>query len=106
MCHSPAHRPAGWIELDLVHVAPAPILARLERPDDRVTGLPKMRGRVLVLGTVAAAYMPARHAEPQVHPPLADPKAILTTVRASRDFVDLIEMFAGSHNDDQPTTQG
>jgi hypothetical protein len=49
--------------------------------------------------------MPAGHAEPQVHPPVADLKAILTTVRARRDFVDLIEMFAGSHNNDQPTTQ-
>jgi len=39
-----------------------------------------------------------------VHPAVADPKAILTTVSARRDFVDLIEMFAGSHGEDQPTT--
>jgi hypothetical protein len=63
-----------------------------------------MRGRVLVLGVVAAAHMPAGHAEPQVHPAVADPKAILTTVCARRNFVDLIEVFAGSHNNDQPTT--
>jgi len=103
--HPAAHRPAGWIELDLVHVAPTPILARLERPDDRVSGLTKMCGRVLVLGAVAAAHMPAGHAEAQVHPLVADLKAILTTVPASRDFVDLIEMFAGSHSKEQPTTK-
>ena len=99
MRHPAAHRPASGIELDLVHVAPTPILARLERPHDRVPGLTKMRGRVLVWGAVAAAHMPAGHAEPQVHPACADPEAILTPVRASRDFVDLIEMFASSHTE-------
>jgi len=49
--------------------------------------------------------MPAGHAEAQVHPLVADLKAILTTVPASRDFVDLIEMFAGSHSKEQPTTK-
>jgi hypothetical protein len=63
-----------------------------------------MGGGVLVLGAVAAAHMPAGHAQPQVHPAVADPKAILTTVGARRDFMDLIEMFAGSHSEDQPTT--
>jgi hypothetical protein len=57
-----------------------------------------MCGRVLVLGAVAAAHVPAAHAEPQVNPLVADPEAILTPVRASRDFVDLIEMFASSHS--------
>jgi len=48
--------------------------------------------------------MSAGHAEPQVHPAVADPEAVLTAVCARSDFVDLIEMFAGSHNDDQRTT--
>jgi hypothetical protein len=37
------------VEEDHVHVAPAPILAGLERFDDRVAGNVKVLGRVFVL---------------------------------------------------------
>src|SRR5437660_1456251 len=94
MCDGAADGPTPRIERHVVHVAPRPILSGLERPHDRVTGPAEVRGGVLVLRVVAAADVPARHAEPQVDPRIADPQAILTTVRAGRDFANLVPMRA------------
>src|SRR6266851_1885762 len=99
-----AHGPAGRVELDLVGIAPAPVLARLERPDDRMSGLVEMRGGVFVRGAVAAADMTTLHAEPKVHPRAAHAQAVLASVGAGRDLTDLVEMRANVHRI-QPTTQ-
>src|SRR6266851_8184027 len=99
-----AHRPAGGLELDLVGVAPTPVFARLESPDDRMSGLVEMRGGVLVRRAVAAADMTTLHAEPKVHPRAAHAQAVLAAVGAGRDLVDLVEMRANVHRI-QRTTQ-
>ena len=52
----------------------------------------KMFGRVLIWRGIAAADMATRHAEAQVHPGAADAQTIFTSVRAGRDFFDLIEV--------------
>ena len=58
----------GDLERDLVHVAPVPVLARLERADDRVAALGRVGARVAVRRAVAAADLSALAAEAQVHP--------------------------------------
>lgn len=92
-----ADRPARGVELDLVGVTPAPALAGLERPDDRMPGLAEMGGGVLVRRAVAAADMTAGHAEAKMHPRSAHTKAVLAAVVAGRDLVDLVEMCADVH---------
>ena len=44
---------------DFVDVTPIPILAGLKGSDDRMAGLVKMFGRVLVLGRIAATHVTA-----------------------------------------------
>jgi hypothetical protein len=85
-----ADGPIGWIELALFDIAPAPVLARLERFHYRVTGEPEVSSGVVVLRAVAATHVPANHAETQVHPRLPDPKAVFAPIGAGRDLADLI----------------
>jgi hypothetical protein len=85
---------SGEFEHDLVHVAPAPVLTRFERADDRVArGVEVLRG-VLVLRGVTAAHVPAGQAEPQVDPPVSHRQALLAAVRAGCNVFDLIKMRA------------
>jgi len=102
--HAPADRPTGRIEVDLVFVAPAPVLAGFERPDDRMASVAEMGGGVLVLGIIAAAHVAAGHAEPQMDPAASGPQTVLATVRAGGDLPDLIEVAAPGHHINQPTT--
>src|SRR5204862_238563 len=60
-----------------MRVAPHPVFAGLERPDDRVIRGRVVRGRVAVLRVVAAADMTAVHAQPQVHPGVAHGETLL-----------------------------
>jgi hypothetical protein len=90
--------PARGIQLDLIGIAPAPALAWLERPDDRVPNLVEMGGGVLVGGAVAASDVTANHAEAEVHPRAAHPQAVLATVGACFDFMDLVEVAANFHH--------
>src|ERR1700704_1453691 len=99
-----AHRPIAGIERHLIGVAPAPLLARLEGFDDRVTGQPEMSTGVLVRGVIAAPHMPAGHAEAQVHPPRPDPQTLLAAVGAGGDHPDLIKVAAGRDHRTQRTS--
>ena len=56
---------------DLVLEAPAPVLAGLERADDRVARRARVSGGVLVRRVVAAADVTAAEADPQVQPDAA-----------------------------------
>src|SRR4029077_2890395 len=94
-------RPASRIEVDLVPVAPAPVLARLKRSHDRVVGAMEMGGRVSVWRVVAAAHVAAAHAQPEVHPTASHLEAVLAAVGAGGDFLDLVEMLASGHWQDQ-----
>ena len=51
-----------------------------------------MLRRVLILGRVAAADMPADHALPQVNPAIARFQAFFAARAARRHFANLIEM--------------
>ncbi len=63
---------------DLVDVAPAPVLAGLGRPDQRMARLLEVSVRVPMGRVVAAPDLPAAEAHPQVHPPASDLQALLT----------------------------
>src|SRR6185295_5813383 len=65
------------LHADLVHIAPAPALARLERGDDRVLGRVEVLRGVLVLRVVAAADVAAGAAKAQVQPAIAHLQAFL-----------------------------
>ena len=81
------------LNLDLVHVTPAPIFARLERLDDGVLGAVKMFGGVTVGRAVATSDVAAREAEAQVDPSSADLQAIFTALGGRDDLLDLFQMF-------------
>jgi len=51
---------------------------------------------VLILGRIAAAYLPAGQTQTQVNPGVADLQALLASVFVGVFDFDLIEMFAGS----------
>ncbi len=86
-------------EHELVHVAPAPVLARLGRADDRMPARGVMGGGVAPRRVVAAADVAAGLAHAQVDPARALGQALL----AARDGVgelealDRVEMRAGGH---------
>src|ERR1700682_1366413 len=99
-----AHRPFAGVEHHLVDVAPAPVLARLKRSDDRVAGATEVSGSVLVRRAVAAAHMAAGHAESKMNPDGADLQAVFTTVGVGGDGADLIEMGTrGNHSVERTT---
>src|SRR5438105_7132918 len=85
------------VEKRLVDEAPAPRLARLERPKDRMMRLAKMCARVLVLRIVATADVPAAQAQAQMNPVVAIAQALLAAVGARRHGTNLVEMRATVH---------
>src|SRR3954451_11108553 len=80
----------------LVDVAPRPVLARLERADDRVLLGARVRGRVTVGRAVAAADVAALEADPQVDPLAAAGEAVLASVDGLGQLEDfhVVEMGA------------
>src|SRR6266480_6907858 len=81
---SPSALRSSELHLDLVDVAPAPALPRLERGDDRMPGLLEMLGGVLVLRVVAASDVPARPAQAKMHPGVSRGEAFLAAVGVRR----------------------
>src|SRR5699024_10687834 len=78
-------RGARYAEHQSVRIAPPPVLPGLERPHQRmVRMLVEVPGRVLVRGAVAAADVPADHADAQVHPGPAGGQTVLAAVRRRR----------------------
>ena len=53
----------GEVEFEIVDEAPAPVFAGFEGAHDGVLGAVEMLGGVLILGRVAAANVPAFHAQ-------------------------------------------
>jgi len=97
------HGPLACVEVDLIDIAPAPVLARLKRSDDRVTGAPEMSGGVLVRRAVAAAHVAANHAESEVNPRSATPQAVVAAVGARGDGADLVEVGASRNHSTERT---
>src|SRR5439155_24138604 len=76
-----------------IHVAPAPVLARLEAADDRMLGGVEVLRGMPPRRIVAAADMSAGHAKPEVNPVSARREAFFAAGRgASGHAVNLIEM--------------
>jgi hypothetical protein len=76
----------------LVHVAPAPVLSRLEGLDDRVLGLEEVPARVPIRRGVAAAHVAAREAQAQMQPRVAAAEAVFTAFGTRNDSADRAQM--------------
>src|SRR5712671_4840237 len=83
------------IEVQFVSVAPAPVLARLKRLDDRVFGVAVVRARVPVLGRVAAADMSAGKTQTQMNPAVSHFETLFAALSAGGNFVNFTEVCAG-----------
>jgi hypothetical protein len=74
----PESNVSSRIKHHFVHVAPAPIFARLKRRNYGVLGRMKMSGGVFVLGTVTTTHVAALQAQAQMDPAIAGFKTIFT----------------------------
>src|SRR5262245_5116476 len=83
------------LERQLVHVAPPPVLARLERADQRVVRLVEVGGGVAVGRAVAAADVATGLAHPQVDPATAHAQAVLASLGGRRHGLDFGQVGAG-----------
>ncbi len=68
------------LDLHLIHVAVAPVFVGFEGPYDRVSRVVEVLGRVLILRFIAATYVPANQALPEMHPLVPRPEAFLTAL--------------------------
>jgi hypothetical protein len=85
----------GALDQHVVHVAPAPVLPRLEGLDYRVPGGVEVFGSVLIWRCVATAYVPAGETLSQMNPRSAHPQALLAALGGRRyGFSYLIRVFA------------
>src|SRR5579871_3476036 len=75
------------LQENLVHITPSPVFAGLERLHDRVLGVVEMLGGMLVLRTVAAAYMATFQAQAQVDPGVTHFKTLLASFAAGRHLL-------------------
>ena len=64
----------------LIEVAVAPVFSRLEGLDNRVSRVVEVCGCVLVLRFIAATYVPARQAFPEMYPLVPGPEAFLAAL--------------------------
>jgi hypothetical protein len=80
------------VDFHLVHITPAPVLARLDRPHDRVPGCMKMPGRMSMRRGVAAPYMPAGQAHSKMHPVAMNLQTLLAPSRQWLHLVNLIHV--------------
>src|SRR5437899_1970622 len=92
---SAGERPGRRLDEQILHVAEAPILARLEAAHHRMLRLVEMLRGVPVGGIVATADMTTLDAEAQMHPLVAARQTLLATVGClGLDVPDLREMLA------------
>ena len=85
---------AELLHEDTICITPHPILTRLERPNNRMSGSMVMPGGVPVLRRVAASDMAAAQADPEMHPGVTGREAFSAATRAGGDLLDRIEMCA------------
>jgi hypothetical protein len=85
----------GLSQKDFVYVTPSPVLARLERPDDRVLGLMKVFGGVLVLGRITTTHVAADETLPQVNPPIPHLEALFAAITTGMHFANFFYVGTG-----------
>jgi hypothetical protein len=78
------------IDLDVIYVAPAPLLTGLERAYQRMLSRVKMFGRVFVPRRVAATHVAADETQSQVNPSISRFQALLTTLRVRMNVLNFI----------------
>src|SRR5215207_1102971 len=79
----------GNQEREVIDVAPGPLLARLERADQRVTALVRVGGGMAVGRVVAAPDLSALEADPQMQPRVAHGQTLLTALDGLGQLLDL-----------------
>jgi hypothetical protein len=86
------------LEQQFVLVAPQPVLAALERLDQRMAGCLEMRVGMTIRRFVAAADVTADQADAQMDPRIAILEAFLAALRAGPHAPDLVQMCALSRH--------
>src|SRR5579871_4580010 len=76
----------------LIHVAPRPVLSRLERADHRMTVLVKMLRRVASRRGITTAHMPAGQAKAKMNPGRSGLQTFLAAAAAGSHIPNLIQM--------------
>jgi hypothetical protein len=79
---------------DFIHITPDPGLSRLDGAYQRMRGLMKVLGGVLVFRRVATACMSTNQAHAQVDPSVADLNAIFAYMLVRFSYFDLVKMRA------------
>src|SRR5918994_4463731 len=64
----------------VIYVAVAPVFSGLEGSDDRVSRAVEVFGCVLILRLVAATYVPANQAFPEMYPSVPGPETLLAAL--------------------------
>jgi hypothetical protein len=82
------------IQLYLIHITPAPLLSRLNRPHDRMLCRMKVLRRMFIRRRIATPNMPADHAHPQMDPAPTNLQAFLTPSCRRLYIPNLIQMSA------------
>jgi hypothetical protein len=80
------------IQLNFIDETPAPVLARLDGPHDRVLCHVEVFRGVLVLRVVTASHVSTDHAEPQMHPCVAHFHAFFAYMNLGLPNLDLIHV--------------
>jgi hypothetical protein len=80
---------------NFVHVAPLPTFAGFEGAHHGMFGLMKMLGSMRIFGRVAAAYMSADEALPQVDPSVACLQALPAAFATGGYFFNFVDVGAG-----------
>ena len=89
---------AVQVDLDLIHIAPAPTFWRIVALNDRMSGGMKVFPRVLAGGLIAAANVTALPADSQMHPWTAGFKTLLAAARAGLHLHNAVDVSTlGAH---------
>lgn len=86
--------PLRLFEVDLVDVTPFPRFTGLEGLHDRVAGLMKMFGGMLVLRRIAAAHVTTLKADSQMYLGVARLQGLFAAFRGGLHVTNLAHMFA------------
>jgi hypothetical protein len=87
--------PEHIVNLDPIDVTPTPVRARLGGLHDGVAGRVEVFRRMLVLGRVATADVPARQTQPELYPLVAASQALFATLGVGHNRPDLLDVRTG-----------
>jgi hypothetical protein len=84
------------IHLDcyFVDITPHPVLARLQRADNRMFGRMKMLRSVFVFRGIATSHMPTRETQAKMNPAIAHLEALFASVGMRLHLVEILHVRA------------